>query len=542
MSWVLVLVLVLASTCACSDSPDSDTSLPEATETDSTPVAEGLAEYRIVYERSIGTQATKIKNKVKQITGKAPEYTYDTNAAPTNREILIGDTGRDESTEFISSLEPYSYGVKLVGEKVVIAAVEKEYLPKAVELFISDYLPKAGNGIDLIKSDDTVVVDEEAKMLDEIAAAQKIQWEEKSSFFQNGGYARMTTLPDGKLACVYSGGGYIRFCTSNDDGKTWNSPVNIIKIDTTPTNQKMTLANANIIVMNDGSYMVAFRAHTAGDTFSEFYTSIRYCISKDNGQTWSADTIVAENTHKGSEYTGFWEPHMIYIKDGRLAMYYSSDCIGGTAEGYPFVKNMTYQHIIMHIYNEKAEHFGEPIIASNGEDHNSRDGMPIVCKLADGSYAMVIESSSMRGSHSFIIQIMFSEDGINWSTPRNIWVPKGNGHYAGAPFIVTLPDGRIAVSFQATEGSGMPIYDNNVNSSVMNVIISNKPIGYGDKDTIEQGDFERIYFNPFDDHKNAHSIWPGMHVHNGKLYCCADIGAATSKGIYLIKGTIKQAE
>lgn len=531
--------MALAALCACSGSAtDSGTAADIDNAVNEAP-AEGLAGYRIIYETRIGTQAVKVKNAIKKITGTAPEYADSNSADPTEREILIGDTGRAESTEFISSLSPYSYGVKIAGEKILIAAVEKTYLPKAVELFIKDYLPKAGDGTDLVKREDTVLIDEEAKRLDELEAIQKIGWDGKSTRIQTGGYSRMTTLPDGKLACVYSDGGYIRFCTSNDDGKSWNEPINVIRIDMTPNGQRMSLANANIAVMNDGAYMVAFRAHTAGDGYTEFYTSIRYCISRDNGQTWSQDTIVAENLHQGKEFTGFWEPHMLYIADGRLAMYYASDCIGGTAEWYPFVSSMTYQHIIMHIYDEEKGCFGEPLIASNGEEHNSRDGMPVVCKLADGSYAMVIESSSMRGNYPFIIQIMFSEDGISWSAPRNIWVPTTGGHYAGAPYIVALPDGRIAVSFQATEGSGIPRLADNVNSSVMNVMISNEPVGFADRDTLTQEDFERIYFNPFSDQKNAYAIWPAMHVHKGMLYCTADLGVSNYKGIYLRIGMIK---
>ncbi len=540
---LLSICILLANAVSCTNDAvsgaDTDTSAAE-------PAVSGIAKYSIIYEPSSKLYATGVKNKIKAITGAEPKCVASSNAEAVEYEILIGDTGRSESTEFISSLKDYEYGVSIQGKKILIAGKLKDYTEEAVTLFIDDYLPKKGTGTELKKSEDTIMIEEEAKKFDELVASQKITWEGTSRLVQSGGYARMTTLPDGKLACVYSGGGYIRFCTSDNGGETWNAPINIIRIEKTPTGQTMTLANANIVVMKDGSYMVAFRAHTAGDKYDAFYSSIRYCISRDNGKTWSADTIVAENNHQGSQFTGFWEPHMIYIKDGRLAMYYASDCIGGTAEGYPFVKSMSYQHIIMHIYDEQNGKFGEPIIASNGENHNSRDGMPVVCKLSDGSYAMVIESSSMKSKYSFIVQILFSEDGISWSAPRNIWVPAVVKNYAGAPFIVTLPDGRIAVSFQATEGSGTTIANNNVNNSVMNVIISNKAVVYADKDTITQNDFERVYFNPIDTElKNAYSVWPAMHVHNGKLYCSADLGVCTSstgrsgKGIYFRIGTIK---
>ena len=507
------------------------------------------ADYTIVYEQSINSQATRLRKSVYDVCGKTPKFTSDA-SNEADCEILIGDTGRAESSDFLGALDEYSYGVRIVNNngktKIIIAAKKKTYYALAVELFTKEYLPEDKSDLRLKKTEETIMLNQEDKLNDEILAAQPISWEGGNILIDKGGYGRMCALPDGKLAFVYSGGAYIRFKTSSDDGKTWSEATNVIKLDTCPTGQAMTTANANIVVLKDGSYMVAFRAHTAGSSFDTFYSSIRYCISRDGGKTWSGDTIVAENTHVGPEFTGFWEPHMLYVKDGKLAMYYASDCIGGDAVGYPFVEDMEKQHIIVHLYDQTTERFGEPIIASNGNDHKSRDGMPVVCELSDGSYAMVIESSIMKGTHPFIIQMLFSEDGINWSEPKNIWVPDGFDHYSGAPFIVTLPDGRIAVSFQGTEGSGSTLASNKVNNSEMNVIISKSPVTYADRDSIKQSNFERVFFNPIQTQESqSFSIWPAMFVHKNKLYCTADLGyntsptARTTKRIYLRIGEIK---
>ena len=546
---ILLLCLTALPLLSCGESQsDGTTSDTTSTNTVSGDIAIS-SDYKIIYEKEINKQATRLRKTIYDITGKTPAITSDA-SEESNYEILIGDTGRSETTEFLNSLESHSYGIKIVGgsgkTKILICAKKTSYYADAIELFTREYLPKDNTDMKLQKTEETIMINEEDKLQDEIIAAQPIDWTGTNILVDNGGYARMCELPDGKLGCAYSGGGYIRFKTSTDDGKTWSDPINVIKLDKAPTGQAMSTANANIVVMKDGSYMIAFRAHTAGSDFDTFYTSIRYCISRDNGATWSADTIVAENTHQGKEFTGFWEPHMIYIKDDKLAMYYASDCIGGDAVGYPFVKSMTYQHIIVHVYDEATGKFGEPIIASNGEKHNSRDGMPVICKLSDGTYAMVIESSCMRGTYPFIIQILFSEDGINWSDPKNIWVPNGFDHYAGAPYIVTLPDGRIAVSFQATEGSNTTLADNKVNNSVMNVIISKKAVTYADRDSIKQNDFNRVFFNPIiTSANNSFAIWPAMLVHDGKLYCNADLGVNASKtsrqykGMYLRIGEIK---
>ena len=499
--------------------------------------------YRIIYEKSESKAATRLRKVLYNITGKTPECTTDINTAPAKNEILVGDTGRAESTEFIQALGDYEYGVRITasseGTKIIVAGKKSGYGALAAELFLSEYLEKDPKSMTLLKKEDTIMENTEDKTNDSIAAAEKVKWTGSNVFVQNGGYARMCELPDGRIACVYTGGGYVRFCTSSDKGMTWSEPTNVIKLTQTPNGQSIALGNANMAVMKDGTFMLAFRAHTAGSGYSEFYTSIRYCTSSDNGVTWSEDTVVAENLHKGSEFTGFWEPHMLYIKDGIFAMYYASDCIGGTAEGYPFVRSMTYQHIIVHLYDESTGKFGAPMIASNGEAHNSRDGMPVVCELADGTYAMVIESSSMRGQYPFIIQILFSEDGISWSAPKTIWKPSKTGEYAGAPYIVLLDDGRIAVSFQATEGSGSTIGDSSVHNSAMNVIISKKAVGYADRDSISQADFDAMHFNPILTTQNhSYSIWPAMLAYDGKLYCIAECGINTTTTNRLSKGIL----
>lgn len=544
---ILFLIAITTITLAACSEPKIDSN---TTDQHSPVNIELSGDCLIIYESALYKNASYIRKAFYDLFGKTPEMTTDKSKA-SNCEILIGDTGRKESSDFINSLQDYTYGVKVLTSTdkitVLIGGKKSDYTYDAVNLFLNQYMPEKNSETFILKTtEDTILENTEDKNMDELIQAQPIQWEGNNISVGNGGYARMCELPDGNVACVYSAGGYIKYVTSSDGCKSWNTPTNVIKIDKTPNGQSISLANANIAVMNNGDLMVAFRAHTAGSGYTEFYSSIRFCISKDNGKTWSTDSIVAENIHTGSEFTGFWEPHMIYIKDGKLAMYYASDCIGGTAKDYPFVKSMTYQHIIMHIYDEQTGTFGAPIIASNGENHNSRDGMPVVCELSDGSYAMVIESSVMRGKYSFIIQLLLSQDGITWSDPITVFSPTVNNNYAGAPFIVCLDDGRIAISCQATQDSGTSNSNSAVHNSTMNVIVSNKPITYADKNTINQNDFNKVFFNPITPAviNNWYAIWPAMLVHNKKLICIAECGSNTSatvskgSGIYIRIGAI----
>ncbi len=546
-SLICFLLFTLLLCCfSCGESTPIDTEEAKA------PATEINAEYKILYEPKYYTHASSIRKTIKELTGSSLEMTSDKDEAQSTHEILIGNTGRAESDAFISELADFEYGVKVVKEdgkvKIVIAGKKADYTADAVSIFLTDYMPTDSSSLALKTTETTKKENTEDKNKDTIMKAQPIQWEDDSQFSLNGGYARLLDMPDGRLAMAYSSGNAIMFSISSDDGKTWTESYKVAQISQTPLGQPASNANANAVVMANGDIMVAFRCHTPSNTaYTQFYSSIRFCISSDGGKTWSADKTVVENTYNGSKGTGFWEPHMIYVKDGRLAMYYANDCLGGDAKDYPFVKDSIYQHIIVHLYDEATGSFGAPIIASNGEVHNSRDGMPVVCKLSDGSYAMVIESSAYRSNYPFVIQILFSEDGIVWSEPKTVFSPSGNGHYAGAPYITCLEDGRIVISCQATEGSGSTLSSTIHNNSAMNVIISEKPITYADRDTITQKSFKKIFFNPFtSETENSFSIWPAMSVHNGKLYCVAQCGhntsatSAKSMGLYIRIGNIKK--
>ncbi len=549
MKKALICIILFTLLAFCSSCDESVPSV-ETTNTDNTAVEIG-GDYKIIYEPKAYSHASSICNEIKELTGVTLEMTSDKDKAEAAHEILVGNTGRAESDAFISELESFEYGVKVIIEgdkvKIVIAGKKTDYTEAAVGIFLNDYLQSDSSSLSLKSTEATVKENSEDKNTDMIMQSQPIQWEGNSRLAIKGGYARLMDMPDGRLAMAYSSGNSIMFSISSDDGKTWKENYKVAKIDKTPLGQNASNANANAVVMANGDIMVAFRVHTATkNSYTQFYSSIRFCISQDGGKTWSADKTVVENTYNGSKLTGFWEPHMIYIKDGKLAIYYANDCIGGDAKGYPFVSKQTYQHIIVHLYDEATGTFGEPIIASNGEKHNSRDGMPVVCKLSDGTYAMVIESSAYRSKYPFVIQLLFSEDGKVWSEPKTVFSPKGNGHYAGAPYITCLEDGRIVISCQATEGSGSTLSSTKHNNSATNVIISEKPITYADRDTVEAKSFNKIFFDPFTTtQKNAFSLWAAMIVHNGKLYCVAQCGYNTSAtstqstGLFIRIGNIK---
>jgi hypothetical protein len=255
---------------------------------------------------------------------------------------------------------------------------------------------------------------------------------------RNGGvwYPRMYQLSNGTILCGFDtnedgGRAVIKIVRSVDGGLTWSGEA--IQATNYP---EYDCANANFIELENGELWVAYRANVAKDDV--YYSSIRVSVSKDGGITWEPHSIVAEEEGTG----GVYEPQFGYIGDA-IAVFYANDSLN-------VVRNGRQQNIEFKVWEE--DRWSDKIIASDGTKTFSRDGMPVWCQLEDGSYALVIEATSLSPSYDFIIQMKTSVDGLDWSGAlHNIYLPNQMKKKAGAPYIVKIPDGRVAVSFQTDE-------------------------------------------------------------------------------------------
>lgn len=132
----LVLAFLL---CACSHTNPTDdtTSNSEITEKEIV-LFGGESDYRIVYSESANNNVkdllTSMISTVKEVTGKAPEYSTDTSKSNTETpyEILLGVTKRSESENSLNSLTGLGYDVRFFGEKLVITASNDTLLAEAV--------------------------------------------------------------------------------------------------------------------------------------------------------------------------------------------------------------------------------------------------------------------------------------------------------------------------------------------------------------------------------------------------------------------------
>ena len=197
-------------------------------------------------------------------------------------------------------------------------------------------------------------------------------------------------------------------------------------------------------------------------------------------------------------------------------------------------------------WDSESESFGESTIAQNGIDHGSRDGMSVITKLSDGNYAMVIESTAvgaeLAGNATFVIKMSFSQDGIIWTEPVTVAQPENLGQKAtsgenavcASPYVVTLPDGRLAISYQTTDRyTGLT--PARVSYAVgSQVAISNEAIVYSEDTapTVSTASFTKITEGPGELAENAFSKSTGLLCSDGYLLAYYNNGSNTAESAF----------
>lgn len=378
-------------------------------------------------------------------------------------------------------------------------------------------------------------------------------WSFTKEVSKSGRYFRAKRLNNGDVVGVYykSGDG-IYFVRSTDGGISFGEPVLVQENTTHEEYGRLETQNPNIIELKDGRLMVFYRYNTYTSknsdgtykyNFNTYYSSISYRISSNGGETWGDSNLVAKETSRTieeiasatSDY-GYWEPDPYYVGDD-LLLYYADTSTPN---------NLSYQHIMVCKWGSETETFGESSVAQDGTAHGSRDGMSVVTKLSDGNYAMVIESTAvgeeLAGNATFVIKMSFSQDGINWTEPVTVAQPENLGQKAtsgekavcASPYVVTLPDGRLAISYQTTDRY-IGLTPARVSYAVgSQVAISNEAIVYSEDTapTVSTASFTKLTEGPGELAENAFSKSAGLLCSDGYLLAYYNNGSNTAESAF----------
>ena len=542
----LATVMIVMSFAACAkDAQTTDNGADDTSNSTVKPTGSVLTEsFKIIYEDSASKSANRVRNAVRDAIGKTPDASKASDAADSyDYAILVGDTGKAESTEFINSLGENEYGVKVIEKDnsiiIVIAGKSSDITGQAADLFITEYMSSEKGEAQLMKNEQTVKTYTATSSSTSPNVFAGIEFEESIITVKEVSgipYTRMTKLKDGRLMMVYGQSNQIVAIYSSDDGLTWGDKVNVSSKDLDNDDRdgkKLLLANAMAYQLEDGTILVAYRANeevnrSDGDTSvkvtGKYHSSIRIMGSTDNGKTFQRHSIVwdlyEENIQKWYASFGLWEPHLGML-NGELACFFA---IGKSVYDYNHPINST--DIFVYRNNEwvRANYTSNETpgaLVSNSKDA-IKNGMPVWQDLAEGGYVMSVESNQNNdGPYKSVLtaKLFTSKDGVNWTAQCDVYIPKKTQRKSGAPYVVQLPDGRLIVSYMTDDELNKK--SENDKGCIFKFSVS-KP-GISAFDLKGEQDFEGP-FNIFDLPVGSTSIYGGMYMDENYLYmyCATD--------------------
>ena len=341
--------------------------------------------------------------------------------------------------------------------------------------------------------------------------------------------------------------------------------------------------NTQPYVLPDGRIIMMYRSIRKTSSFS--YGSLRMRISDHDGYFNPNDEPIKmiENYTSSTGTTGaFYEPYPLLLDDGTIAVYISEDvhfteeynkdgvyipklkdelvCPGGSQD--TVMLRMKINEDATEVGEGKIEFF-EPTLIFKGSDTNmfghanSRPGMTVITQLYDGSYAMILENSTEQQNpgYNLVVQMTFSQDGLTWTAPRTIVRPKRDpGTMNGdnklfktcAPFVATLPDGRLVIVCATDEDYGIYYPNDDAHYKHEIAFITKERIGYNAvfdrSDLIQLGNY---YYNP-----NEYCVWASVAVIDGRIYISGlegvnglkDDGTVSSPTQWILLSTIHYAD
>lgn len=374
----------------------------------------------------------------------------------------------------------------------------------------------------------------------------------------NGGYPRLYVLNDGTWLCGYDTG-KIYVMRSTDEGQTWSTPI------VASVHNDYACANVAFYQFENDDILCAYRA------IGKDKREIQCTISKDGGLTWEFHSTIEDNFETAIELgysiedakkaiasesrIGFFEPHFGIVNDKLTVMYADDFTTMLTNPRGSVGLNYETQYIVSRTYNEESQTWENRKVILDGTKEKtvgnitdfSRDGMPVFDRLSDGTYVLVVEGTYRRktsgGNNPFIILLSYSKDGITWSNPVEVYVPKGDGTKASAPYICVTKDDRIVISFQTDEDSYKYGKGRGDNVSIMKTIISDgTPIEEINKDSFSEA------VNVFGVRPGDLASWNGMYMHNDTLYCVSGVRGTNElygismSGVYMASSKISEVE
>jgi len=254
-------------------------------------------------------------------------------------------------------------------------------------------------------------------------------------------FGRGTRLANGSLVVTYGqnadGFQSILAEISSDDGKTWQQLGQIVSVPLPPGSPSIIL-DPTISALPSGTLMAVYRIALPDGTFR-----LQASASRDNGRTWLVQGDIDSSAAVQAQPV---QPVISLNSRGQAQVYYTKAKNPAGGEGQILMKTST---------DEGRTWNNQTIVATRAIGSSS---FPAVTRLKDGS--VMVAFDTFRGdadNHLILRYVQSGNDGLTWSSARDVYVPADGQKNAQSPQITILEDGRPVVMFMSNEDSGAQV-------------------------------------------------------------------------------------
>jgi len=223
---------------------------------------------------------------------------------------------------------------------------------------------------------------------------------------------------------------------SYDNGATWQAQETVMNISDYNT-AYWRFCNPELLVMKNGWVMLAFEANAKPD---ENRSEVQILISKDTCRSW--EEPLKYTTGRS------WEPAMVELPEGEIELFYSSE-----AKWWPS-STTVYQEIMMIRSTDQGSTWSQAQTVAYYP--LKRDGMPVPL-LLPGNRGVVFAIECVYNAVSpYIIKRDLAGPWVlatsNFDNGTYRWLVSNFSGHGGAPYLLQLPTGEIALSAHIPKG------------------------------------------------------------------------------------------
>lgn len=336
---------------------------------------------------------------------------------------------------------------------------------------------------------------------------------------------------------------------SKDNGYTFSDKIQLFSSDTesgvdpnTDLNTFITIANATPFLLPDNRIAVYYRCNNTVEGSIENYASIRMRYIDENNNVSSPNLIVSSitsyNNTENIDKTigGLWEPlpdnsqyFMHSTLETNLVLYYCNSMYSDKSQSVDFILLDEFTGLPF-----KEDQDGNILTADDiiytaisnkdSEGNPRRPGMPSIIKYKNQSYCVIECNDSVHNKNindlngtnkRASIELYRLDSGFGEADYITTLFQDHDAESSGAPYIVHLSDGRIAISFQSdiesVEGISSEVKDNNMYSRHFYTYISKEHEGSPESRTY-------VPYNNYDFQSNESGYYGSLAEINGTLY------------------------